>query len=95
MIFSDLKDGYDRFTKSLPAHGADVPVVVNIGKTEITHMAAYEDEFSIKFSRFVNADNVAHIYRELNDAYNHISAYGYARIVLLDMSLKMVRYLHM
>lgn len=69
--------------------------MINLGKSEVTHMAGYEDEFSIKFSRFVNAENVAHIYQELNDAYNHISAYGYARIVLLDMSLKMVRYLHM
>ncbi|MFW5644486.1 MAG: DNA polymerase III subunit delta' [Bacteroidota bacterium] len=69
--------------------------MVHLDKPEITHMAGYEDEFSIKFSQFVNTDNIAHIYQELNDAYNHISANGYARIVFLDMSLKMVRYLHM
>ncbi len=69
--------------------------MLNLGKSKLTHMAAYENEFSQKFSRFINPDNIAHIYQELNDAYNHISAYAYARIVLLDMSLKMVRYLHM
>jgi DNA polymerase-3 subunit delta' len=68
--------------------------MLNLGRNDLTHVTAYENDFSIKFSRFVNKENVMYIYRELNDAYNHISAYGYPRIVLLDMSLKMVRYLH-
>jgi DNA polymerase-3 subunit delta' len=68
--------------------------LLNIGKTEITHMAGYEDEFSGKFSRFIHDRNVEKIYEELNLAHNHISANLYARIVFLDLSLKIISLLH-
>ena len=67
--------------------------LVNIGKKEITHMAAYENELSVKFSKFIHNENVFELYDEFNKAYNHISANGYARIVLLDMSLQILRLL--
>ena len=69
--------------------------MLNIGEREITHMAAYENEFSENFSRFIHGKNVYAIYEELNLAYNHIAANAYAKIVLLDLSLKIIRLLHM
>lgn len=69
--------------------------MIHMNREDITHMAAYESEFSVKFSRFVKPSNVNQIYEELNLAWNHISANGYARIVFLDMSLKMLSYLHL
>lgn len=69
--------------------------LVNMGKSEITHMAGYENEFSIKFSRFIHERNVDKLYEELNLAYNHISANVYARIVFMDLSLKTISLLHM
>ncbi|MBE0654947.1 MAG: DNA polymerase III subunit delta' [Bacteroidales bacterium] len=69
--------------------------MISMGKENMTHMAGYEQDFSAKFSKFIKLGNVGHIYEELNAAYNHISANGYARIVFLDMSLKMIRFLHM
>ncbi len=35
------------------------------------------------------------IYEELNLAYSHISANAYGTIVFLDLSLKIIRLLHM
>ncbi len=69
--------------------------MLNLGENDITHMAGYESDFSMKFSAFIHAENVLPIYEELNLAYNHISANAYARIVLLDLSLKIIRLLHM
>lgn len=69
--------------------------MVHMNREDITHMASYENDFSVKFSRFIKPGNINQIYEELNLAYNHISAYGYARIIFLDMSLKMVSYLHL
>lgn len=62
--------------------------LVNTGHTGISHMARYERDWSVKFSRFINGKNVIDIYQELNNAYNHISANANARIVFLDTGLK-------
>ena len=69
--------------------------MVNIKKNDLTHMAANEEEFSIKFSIFINKNNILQLYEEFNLAYNHISANGFARIVLFDLSLKIIRLLHL
>ncbi|HYW95061.1 MAG TPA: DNA polymerase III subunit delta [Bacteroidales bacterium] len=68
--------------------------MLNLGEKDITYMAAYENDFSTKFSRFIHRENVYGIYDELNLAYNHIAANAYARIVLLDLSLKIISLLH-
>ncbi len=62
--------------------------LVNTGHTKIAHMAKYENEWSIKFSRFINGKNIIDIYEELNLSYNHISANVNAKIVFLDAGLK-------
>jgi DNA polymerase-3 subunit delta' len=69
--------------------------MIHMSREDITHMAGYESEFSEKFSKFIKPSNINQIYEELNLAWNHISANGYGRIVFLDMSLKMVRFLHL
>jgi DNA polymerase-3 subunit delta' len=67
--------------------------LVNTGHTQISHMAKYEKDWSVKFSRFINGKNIIDIYEELNLAYNHISANVNAKIVLLDAGLKIGRLL--
>jgi len=62
--------------------------LVNTGHPGISHMAKYEKDWSVKFSRFINGKNVIDIYQELNTAYNHISANANAKIVFLDAGLK-------
>jgi DNA polymerase III subunit delta' len=65
--------------------------LVNTGHASISHMAKYEDEWSVKFSRFINKENIFGLYEEFNTACNHISANAYARIVFLDLGLKVVK----
>ncbi len=62
--------------------------LMKLGRKEIVHLSGYENEWSEKFSRFIHNQNVFSLYEEFNNAYNHISANAYARIVLLDMCLK-------
>ncbi len=69
--------------------------MVNQSVTEISYMSADEEEFSVKFSKFIREENVFSLYEELNLAYNHISANAYARIVFLDLSLKIMNLLRL
>jgi hypothetical protein len=66
---------------------------MNIQQKEILHMAGFEAEWSIKFSRFIHENNIDGLYEEFNKAHNHISANGYAKIVLTDMCLNIVKLL--
>ena len=67
--------------------------ILNLGRNEMTHMTSYENEFSINFSKFIHDQNIQQLSEELNHAYNHISANGYARIVFMDMCMKFVNLL--
>ena len=65
--------------------------LMNTGNPEILHMAGYENEWSEKFSKFIDKQNIFGLYKEFNNAFNHIAANGYARIILLDMGLNIVK----
>jgi len=69
--------------------------MINLKKEQITYMADYEDDFSIKFSKFVNENNIQNLYIEFNKAYGDISGNGYARIIFLDLSLKVIKLLQL
>jgi len=62
--------------------------LVNTGHTQISHMAKYENEWSVKFSKFINGKNIVDFYDEFNLSYNQISANVNAKIVFFDMALK-------
>jgi len=47
-----------------------------------------------KFAPFIHSDNIIDINTELNDAIYHIERNGNAKIVLLDLSIKLTRLLH-
>jgi DNA polymerase-3 subunit delta' len=47
-----------------------------------------------KFAPFVHAGNILEIQKELNDAMYHIERNGNAKIILLDLSMKLTRLLH-
>jgi DNA polymerase-3 subunit delta' len=47
-----------------------------------------------KFAPFVHAGNILDIEKELNDAMYHIERNGNAKIILLDLSMKLTRFLH-
>jgi DNA polymerase-3 subunit delta' len=66
-------------------------LLLHISKPELVKMTGEERAFSEKFSSFISEKNVTGIADELNLACNHIEANGYARIVFLDLSLKLSR----
>jgi DNA polymerase-3 subunit delta' len=47
-----------------------------------------------KFAPFVHGNNIVNINKEVNDAIYHIERNGNAKIVLLDLSIKLTRLLH-
>ena len=47
-----------------------------------------------KFAPFVHAGNILDIEKELTDAMYHIERNGNAKIILLDLSMKLTRFLH-
>jgi len=60
-------------------------------RNNLIFMTGEEAEFSSKFHPFINHGNINSFADELNNAYQHIEANGNAKIVFLDLSLKLTR----
>jgi DNA polymerase-3 subunit delta' len=65
--------------------------IMNLKTLELNYMTEKEHEFSAKFHPFINGNNVVTIYNEMNKASADIERNGYAKLVLLDLSLKIVK----
>jgi DNA polymerase-3 subunit delta' len=65
--------------------------MLNLGLDDIVYIAGEEEDFSKKFSPFINGQNVVRIYDELNSALFHISRNGNPQIVFTDMTMKLVK----
>ena len=59
----------------------------------LVHMSDDEADFSKKFHQFINERNVFYFSNELNLAYSHIEANGNAKLVFLDLGLKIARHI--
>ncbi len=62
-------------------------------KDEIVYLSKKELEFAVKFSPFVHKNNVFDINNELNTAAYHIERNAMPKLVFLDLSLKIIKYL--
>ena len=60
-------------------------------KNRLVFMTGEEAEFSSKFHPFINQENIFAITEELNKAFAHIEANGNAKIIFLDLGLKITR----
>jgi DNA polymerase III subunit delta' len=60
-------------------------------KNKIVYLAGSEAEFSSKFHPSINQDNVYPLTEEFNLAFSHVEANGNARIIFLDLCLKIAR----
>lgn len=65
--------------------------LLHMGTRELVRLGSAEAAFSEKFADFIQEGNAPAIIRELEDACLHIEANAYARIVFLDLSLKLVK----
>lgn len=70
-------------------------LLVNYSANELVYLAPQTANFSLeKFAPFVHGANIVEISNELNEAIYHIERNGNARIILLDLSIKLTRLLH-
>jgi DNA polymerase-3 subunit delta' len=65
--------------------------LLNMDERKLVRLSPAEEDFSKKFSAFIHEGNAEQIIGELNDASLHIEANAYARIILLDFALKLVK----
>lgn len=70
-------------------------LLVNYRADQLVYLEPQSPNFSLeKFAPFVHGANILEISKELNDAIYHIERNGNARIILLDLSIKLTRLLH-
>lgn len=60
-------------------------------KNSLVFMTGAEADFSSKFHPFINHENIYSITEELNKAFSHIEGNGNAKIIFLDLGLKITR----
>ena len=69
-------------------------LLLNYKSNSLVFLETQSDFNLSKFAPFVHSDNILEIDKTLNDALYHIERNGNAKIILLDISLKLTRLLH-
>ena len=70
-------------------------LLINYNADELVFLQPKTPNFDLeKFAPFVHSKNILDINAELNDAIYHIERNGNAKIILLDLSIKLTRLLH-
>ena len=70
-------------------------LLLNYGTPDLVFIETQTAGFNIeKFAPFIHSGNIETINKELNDAQYHIERNGNAKIILLDLSIKLTRLLH-
>jgi DNA polymerase-3 subunit delta' len=60
-------------------------------QNRLVFLAGEEAEFSGKFHPFINSENIFPLTDEFSLAFSHIEANGYAKVIFLDLGLKVTR----
>lgn len=67
----------------------------NYGANPLVYLETETENFQLaKFAPFIHSANILQINQELNDAIYHIERNGNAKVILLDLSIKLTRLLH-
>jgi DNA polymerase-3 subunit delta' len=70
-------------------------LLLNYKSPELVFLEIKTPKFNLQnFAPFVHSENILAIEKELNDALYHIERNGNAKIILLDLSMKLTRFLH-
>lgn len=70
-------------------------LLLNYGAPDLVFIETKSPGFNIeKFAPFIHSGNIETINNEVNDAQYHIERNGNAKIILLDLSIKLTRLLH-
>lgn len=70
-------------------------LLLNYASPDLVFLETKTPKFDLKnFAPFIHSNNILEIEKEVNDAMYHIERNGNAKIVLLDLSMKLTRFLH-
>ncbi len=70
-------------------------LLLNYGTPDLAFLETQSPNFDLaKFAPFVHSGNILTIEKEVSDAQYHIERNGNAKIILLDLSIKLTRLLH-
>jgi DNA polymerase-3 subunit delta' len=62
--------------------------IYNIREPQLNYMTSQEEDFSVKFSPFINELNVIKMLDEFNKAEIDIAGNGNGKIILFDLAIK-------
>ncbi len=62
----------------------------NIGDRRLNYMGRDEEEFSVRFARFINERNVERLIEEMSLAQRDIAGNANAKIVMMDLAIKVI-----
>ena len=63
---------------------------MNMQEEDLLYLTPEEKGFSAKFSPFINDDNVWNLAEEFSLAHSHIEQNGNAKIIFMDVCLKVI-----
>ena len=64
--------------------------IMNFRRAEMLYLSREEHDFSVRFSPFVNENNIFGIMEELSEAQKHIEQNVNAKMIFFDMALRMI-----
>ncbi len=64
--------------------------IMNFGRDEMLYLSPEERSFSVKFSPFVNENNIFGIVEEIAEAQKHVEQNVNAKMIFFDMALRMI-----
>ena len=67
--------------------------MLRMEQKSLNYMSGKEREFASKFSPFIHPGNIFQLVEEFGLAGNHIEANGNPRIILMDLSIRVIRLL--
>lgn len=64
--------------------------IMNIQEEDLLYLTPEEKNFSVRFSPFINDNNVLQLSEEISLAHSHLEQNGNTRIILMDLCLKII-----
>ncbi|HOU68716.1 MAG TPA: DNA polymerase III subunit [Paludibacteraceae bacterium] len=64
--------------------------ILNLKNSSLNYMTNFENDFSVRFSPFVNEKNIWSLLSELESAERHIEQNAQAKLVFFDLALKLI-----
>ncbi len=64
--------------------------IMNLNTENLNYLTVDEQNFSVKFSRFINERNIMQLFEEIEKAQRHIEQNVYGKMVFFDLSLQVI-----